>query len=252
MPYAILRFAKRRGGTGTAIEKHHEREKEAYKSNPDIDPGRVHQNYHIKEPLARYNYEVHRRIKDAGCKIRRDSTKYVDTFIGGTPGFIMGLSERGQREYFQRAYNFIAERVGERNIFSAVVHMDEKTPHLHLCFVPLTEDNRLSAKEILGNRGNMVKWQDDFYTYMSERWAELQRGQPAAETHRKHIPVRLYKQAMRLDEKVQAITSALADINAFNAGKKRDAALALLSNMAARRREFHPSGQDGGRIDQNP
>lgn len=30
--------------------------------------------------------------------------------------------------------------------------MDEKTPHLHLCFVPLTADRRLSAKEIIGNR----------------------------------------------------------------------------------------------------
>jgi len=229
MPYAILRFEKRRGGTSTAIEKHHEREKEAYKSNPDIDTGRAQQNYHIKQPKNRYYYEVQSRIEAAKCRVRRDSTKYVDTFIGGTHDFIVGLSERDRREYFQRAYDFIAERVGERNIFSAVVHMDEHTPHLHLCFVPLTEDNRLTAKEILGNRGNMVKWQDDFYSYMSERWAELQRGQPAAETNRKHIPVRLYKQAMRLDEKAQEITSALADINAFNAGKKRGKALELLS-----------------------
>ena len=32
--------------------------------------------------------------------------------------------------------------------------MDEKTPHLHLTFVPLTKDNRLCAKEIIGNRAN--------------------------------------------------------------------------------------------------
>ena len=35
--------------------------------------------------------------------------------------------------------------------------MDEKTPHLHLVFVPLTEDNRLCAKEIIGNRANLTK-----------------------------------------------------------------------------------------------
>lgn len=40
--------------------------------------------------------------------------------------------------------------------------MDEKTPHLHLVFVPLTEDNRLCPKEIIGNRANLTKWQDDF------------------------------------------------------------------------------------------
>ena len=133
-------------------------------------------------------------------------------------------------QYFRRAYDFIAARVGERNVFSAVVHMDERTPHLHLCFVPLTNDNRLSAKEVLGNRADMVKWQDDFHSHMVERWPELQRGQPAAETKRKHIPVRLYKQAMRLDEKTQDITRALADINVFNAGKKRDAALTVLAS----------------------
>ena len=229
MPFAILRFEKRRGGTATAIEKHHEREKEAYKSNPDIDVGKVQHNYHIKKPPNRYYYEVQSRIEAAKCRVRRDSVKYVDTFIGGTHSFLLGLSEKEQHEYFQRAYNFIAERVGERNIFTATVHMDESTPHLHLCFVPLTDDNRLSAKEVLGNRESMIKWQDDFYTYMSERWTELERGQPAAETKRKHIPVRLYKQAKRLDEKADEIKTALADINAFNAGKKREKALEILS-----------------------
>lgn len=65
-------------------------------------------------------------------------------------------------EYFNRAFDFLKERVGEENIISAVVHMDEKTPHLHLCFVPLTKDKRLSAKEILGNKKSMIRWQDDF------------------------------------------------------------------------------------------
>jgi len=37
MPYAIMRFEKRKGGPATAIEKHHERTKERYGSNPDID-----------------------------------------------------------------------------------------------------------------------------------------------------------------------------------------------------------------------
>ena len=228
MPYAILRFEKRRGGTATAIEKHHEREKEAYKSNPDIDRARFEANYHIKAPENRYYYEVQSRIEAAKCKVRRDSVKYVDTFIGGTHEFIAGLPAKEQREYFARAYSFIAERVGERNIFSAIVHMDEYTPHIHLCFVPLTRDNRLSAKEILGNRESMVRWQDDFYNHMSERWPELERGQPAVETGRKHIPVRLHKQALRLDEKALEISGLLADINFLNAGKKRDAALQVL------------------------
>jgi hypothetical protein len=43
-----------------------------------------------------------------------------------------------QKEYFQTALDFVSERVGKQNVLSAVVHMDEKTPHMHLCFVPIT------------------------------------------------------------------------------------------------------------------
>ncbi|MCQ4866712.1 plasmid recombination protein, partial [Pseudoflavonifractor phocaeensis] len=68
------------------------------------------------------------------------------------------------------------------NIVSAVVHMDEKTPHLHLVFVPLTEDNRLCAKEIIGNRANLTKWQDDFHAYMVEKYPDLERGESASKT----------------------------------------------------------------------
>ena len=55
--------------------------------------------------------------------------------------------------------------------------MDEKTPHLHLVFVPLTKDNRLCAKEIIGNRANLTKWQDDFHAYMVEKYPDLERGE---------------------------------------------------------------------------
>ena len=43
--YAILRFAKRKGGGIGKMGNHHERLKEFYKSNPDIDKSRTHQNY---------------------------------------------------------------------------------------------------------------------------------------------------------------------------------------------------------------
>lgn len=46
MPYAILRFQKRKAGSVAACERHNERKKEAYKSNPDIDVERSKYNYH--------------------------------------------------------------------------------------------------------------------------------------------------------------------------------------------------------------
>lgn len=106
--------------------------------------------------------------------------------------------------------------------------MDEKTPHLHLVFVPLTEDNRLSAKDILGNRASLSKWQDDFHAYMVKKYSELERGESARKTGRKHIPTRIFKQAVRLTKQAQKIQQTLDSINLFNAGKKRDEAVAML------------------------
>ena len=64
---------------------------------------------------------------------------------------------------------------------------------------------------------------------MSSRWNQLERGQSSMETKRKHVPTWLYKLGGRLDKQYEEIVSALSDINAFNAGKKRDKALDLLS-----------------------
>lgn len=48
--FAIMRFAKRKGGQITSLESHNERRKNQYKSNPDIDLTRILNNYHIVQP----------------------------------------------------------------------------------------------------------------------------------------------------------------------------------------------------------
>ena len=231
MPYAILRFQKRKAGGVAACERHNERKKEAYKSNPDIDVERSKNNYHLVPP-PRYTYkkEINRMVAEAGCKVRKDSVLMVETLITASPEFMNSLPPEEQKEYFSMALEFLAERVGRQNILSAVVHMDEKTPHMHLCFVPITQDNRLSAKAFLGNQKSLSQWQTDYHERMSSRWNELERGQSSMETKRKHIPTWLFKSATRLDKQYGEIVSALSEINAFNAGKKRDKALELLSS----------------------
>ena len=48
--YAIMRFAKQKGGGARALEAHHERQKDKYASNPDINIERSKYNFHINEP----------------------------------------------------------------------------------------------------------------------------------------------------------------------------------------------------------
>ena len=230
MAYAILRFAKHKGGASKALSAHHERTKEVYASNPDIDKSRTVQNYHLIAPRWNYGQEIRHRIRMAGCRVRRDSVKFVDTLVTVSPGFAKA-HESEMPEYFNRAFDFLKERVGEENIISAVVHMDEKTPHLHLCFVPLTKDKRLSAKEILGNKKTMIRWQDDFYACMAERWPELERGTPAVETKRKHLTPQWYKKVTAMDAKLERLETALNGINVLNAIKKREEAVETFKQL---------------------
>ena len=60
-----MRFAKQKGGFG-APEAHHERTKEKYASNPDIDPSRKNRNFHIIQPERTYWREVDNRYQGGG------------------------------------------------------------------------------------------------------------------------------------------------------------------------------------------
>ena len=124
------------------------------------------------------------------------------------------------KAYFQEALDFIREHQDPKNIISAVVHMDEKTPHMHLCFVPLTEDKRLSAKEIVGNKKKLTQWQDRFWEHMVKKYPDLERGESASETGRDHIPPRVFKEMTRLTKQKTKLEELLSGVNAFNAKGK--------------------------------
>ena len=228
MPFAILRMEKRKGGAIRSIEAHNERTKETYNSNPDIQPERKTENYHIIKAPHRYNYEVQSRIEQHRCRVRKDSTKMVEALITATPDFMNKLPSNEQREFFDLAVKFMRQEVGEENVFTAVVHMDERTPHMHLCFTPITSEGRLSAKEILGYKDKLSLWQDKFYAHMSAKYPELERGISSKTTGRKHIPVWWFKKAKRLNGLSIEIEQALSDITVFNAGKQKEKAIEIL------------------------
>ena len=99
---------------------------------------------------------------------------------------------------------------------------------MHLCFVPLTEDKRLSAKEIVGNRKKLTWWQDEFWKHMVKKYPDLERGESASETGRTHIPPRLFKEAVHLNRMKEQIMAILNDSNPFNKKSKAEELEALL------------------------
>ena len=252
----ILRFKKYKGPAISPIEAHNERTKEQYASNPDIDTNRSRYNLHLVQPQGRYREEADRMIAAAHCRVRKDSVRVVEALVtasrnlsGRSPSillrktvlslksptgaFIVPLrftnakffkdkTNREIKAYFAYALKFLEGRQCPDTFLSAVVHMDEKTPHLHLCFVPLTPDGRLSAKEIIGNRKNLVRWQDEFWQHMVKQYPELERGESASQTGREHIPPRIFKEMTQLTKQKEQLDALLVGITPFN-GKSRAA-----------------------------
>lgn len=226
--YAILRFSKYKGPEIGHIESHNERTKEKYASNPDIDTSRSHLNFHLVFPERKYRAEAEKQIAEAGCRTRSDSVRVVEVLVTASPEFFKGKKKAEIKAYFQEALDFIQQHQNPRTIISAVVHMDEKTPHMHLCFVPLTEDKRLSAKEIVGNKKKLTWWQDEFWKHMVGKYPDLERGESASETGRTHIPPRLFKEAVHLNRMKEQIMAILNDSNPFNKKSKAEELETLL------------------------
>ncbi len=226
--YAILRFAKYKGPEIGHIESHNERTKEKYASNPDIDTSRSHLNFHLVSPERKYRAEAEKQIAEAGCRTRSDSVRVVEALITASPELFKGKKKSEVKAYFTVALDFIQKHQLKDTIISAVVHMDEKTPHMHLCFVPLTEDKRLSAKEIVGNKKKLTWWQDEFWKHMVGKYPDLERGESASETGRTHIPPRLFKEAVHLNRMKDQIMAILNDSNPFNKKAKAEELETLL------------------------
>ena len=237
--YAILRFAKYKGPEIGNIEAHNERTKEKYASNPDVDISRSKYNFHLIEPQRKYRAEAERQIKEAGCRTRSDSVRVVEALVTATPEFFQGNKKSEIRTYFQEALTFLQQNQDPKTIISAVVHMDEKTPHMHLSFVPLTADGRLSAKEIVGNKKKLTQWQDKFWKHMVRKYPDLGRGESASQTGRDHIPPRVFKEMTRLTKQKAKLEELLAGIGAFNAKSRAPEIAALLDQYIPAVEQMH-------------
>ena len=228
--YAILRFAKYKGSEIGHIESHNERTKEKYASNPDIDTSRSHLNFHLVFPERKYRAEAEKQIAEAGCRTRSDSVRVVEALVTASPEFFRGKKKAEIKAYFQETLDFIQQHQNPRTIISAVVHMDEKTPHMHLCFVPLTEDGRLSAKDIMGNKKKLTWWQDEFWKHMVKKFPDLERGESASLTGRDHIPPRVFKEMTRLTKQKSKLEDLLTGINPFNAKSRAEEICKILDS----------------------
>ena len=166
-----LHFEKHKGSTG-GLQRHNEREPGQRHSNKNIKPDRTKDNIFLKPKDDRtYGERVEDRL-EAGYRgtkaIRKDAVKMVEATVQ-LGGDITKESEEMQIEALKEAYEELKAMYGEENIISAVIHVDETTPHLHCDFVPLTKRGNLSAKDVIGDKKKMRRTQEKFLEAMQER-----------------------------------------------------------------------------------
>ena len=179
--------------TSANQQRHTERFDNKHKhTNESIDPTKSDQNINLRPDLqGTYNQRFNkvmdehytgRRKKDgtpwlssgknASIKLLQISVNIGEVDDDGKPINKMS-DEELVKLYKDDIYPMLEEEYGRENIVGAAIHLDESKPHLHLDVVPLTEDGRLSAKEIVGGKGKMHQNQSKWLKQMQEKRPDL-------------------------------------------------------------------------------
>lgn len=213
MSYQVIHMQKIKGTAVGGIEIHAERLREGVShSNPDIDWSMTHMNYQLHTPALQAHGTYARRIDDrlralGVTRIRKDAVKLCGFIVSSDSDFFDTLTPKARMEFFEQSYNFFAERYGKENILSAVVHLDEATPHMHLYLMPITPDGRLCCKDVF-TRQELLELHTAYHQEVGAAYG-LERGEGAnAGKRRKHLTEPEYKAYM---EEVHKAAQMLQD-----------------------------------------
>ena len=167
---------------------------------------RTHLNYYIKKNKLTYTKEFDklRAEKNLAENLRENSIIMCQMIFTSDQEFFDRIGEQETKRYFDECYKFICnyKNLGEENIISAVVHLDEEAPHLHLMFVPVVQAKdkdgkdiqKICARDFWKGRDSYRKLQDAYFNHVKSKGFNLERGCFVEETKRKHYSVEKYKE----------------------------------------------------------
>ena len=144
--------------------------------------------------------------------------------------FFDRIGEQETRRYFAECYKFICNYInlGEENIISAVVHLDEGTPHLHLMFVPVvhTKDKenksikKICARDFWKGRDSYRKLQDAYFEHVKSKGFNLERGLYVEETNRTNLSVEEFKRVTNYPKTKETLKNTTLKLPEFTDIKK--------------------------------
>ena len=220
MSHAIIRNAKYKMANMQSISRHNERQNLNY-GNEDIDTDKKDLNYHLKEPQENSYEKEFERLKEENqlkgnlrLTGKKQSNVACEFLITSDNDFFKKIGQAETKRYFEEAYQFACDKCGEKNIISAVVHMDETTPHMHLTYIPVVKGTsrkgqpieKINCSEFWKGFNSYGELQDKFYDHMKEKGFDLERGQKNEdrEQRREHLSVQKYKEET-LQEQIKSL-----------------------------------------------
>jgi hypothetical protein len=168
--FCIMRTEKRKRTDLGGIQRENTRTATEY--NNKVSPGMDILNVTLRES-NNWLRDIDNEIKTAGARTRSNSVLALDTLYTASSEFFQGKTNEENDTFFRDCLKFHERHFG--HIISAVIHYDETTPHLHVISVPLTQDGRLSARDVIGNKAKMSKTQDQFFEQVGRGYG-LERG----------------------------------------------------------------------------
>lgn len=168
--FCVMNIQKRKKNDITGIQR--EATRTATKYNNQVQPGMDIFNVNLIQS-DNWMQDIQDEINQAGAKTRSNSVIALDAIYTASGDFFKDKSTEECNQYFRDCLQFHQRKFG--HVVSAVIHYDETTPHLHILSVPLTQDGRLSAREIVGNRANLSRMQTEFFEQVGKEYG-LERG----------------------------------------------------------------------------
>jgi len=210
MAYAVARMQKMKVGNLKGIENHNKRKTKNH-TNKDIDVTKSHLNYDLVGNSATYHKNIMGYINENKASkraIRKDAVVVNEWLVTSSAAFFEGMEDDEIKRYFEVSKDFFATEFGEENVRYAQVHMDEKTPHMHMGIVPFDEDMKLSSKRVVSKQ-KLIAIQDKLPLYMQEHGFDVKRGEK--ESQRNHLSVSEFKDAKEKAKELQENNQTIYD-----------------------------------------
>ena len=230
MGYVVLHMEKT-SGTDSAMSAHIERTIKP----KNADESRTHLNRELirfPDGVDNRTQAIQHRLDTAGLtrKIGNNQVRAIRILLTGTHEDMERITNEGRLdEWCNDNLKYLADTFGKENIVSAVLHMDEQTPHIHATLVPIvkgerkrkkkeeqvkkryrkkpTDTARLCADDII-TRAKLKSYQDTYAQSMSGYG--LQRGIDGSEA--RHITTRqYYRDLVQQTEQLQTDIRQLQD-----------------------------------------